>query len=60
LPVDRYGPNYIKVDVSRLKGDITVELRHQMSFDWKLGIALVLFSVPVAGGLVFRERRRTA
>ncbi|MCH7580211.1 MAG: hypothetical protein IIB22_08205 [Chloroflexi bacterium] len=58
LALERYGPNYIRVDVSELEGDVTIELRHKMSNDWKLGIALTLLSVPAAGGLVLWERRR--
>ncbi|MCI0856162.1 MAG: hypothetical protein J4N98_05700 [Chloroflexi bacterium] len=58
LSLERYGPNYIRVDVSKLEGNVTVELQHEMSNDWKLGIALTLLSVPAAGALMLWERRR--
>jgi hypothetical protein len=58
LPVRRYGPNYIEVDVSRLSGDVVIDLRHDMSWDWKLGIALTLLSLPVAGGLTLLAYRQ--
>ncbi len=58
LSLERYGPNYIRVDVSELEGNVVIELHHEMSNDWKFGIALTLLSVPAAGGLVFWERRR--
>ena len=59
LSLERYGPNYILVDVSDLDGNVTVELHHEMSNDWKLGIALTMLSIPAAGGLMQWERRRS-
>ena len=58
VSLERYGPNYIRVDVSELEGNVTIELHHEISNDWKLGIALTLLSVPAAGGLMLWERRR--
>lgn len=57
LRVERYGPNYIGVDLSPVEGDVVVRLTHGMSWDWKLGIALTLMSLPLAGGLMMFERR---
>jgi hypothetical protein len=58
LSVHRYGPNYIEVDLSQLHGYLVIELHHDMSWDWKLGIALSLLSLPVAAGLALVEARR--
>lgn len=58
LHVNRYGPNYIEVDVSQLSGNVVIELRHEMSWDWKAGIGLTVFSLPVAVGAMLVERRR--
>jgi hypothetical protein len=57
LRVHRYRPNYIEVDVSELSGDAVIELRHEMSWDWKAGIALSVLALPAAAGLAFGERR---
>jgi hypothetical protein len=58
LAVRRYGPNYIAVDLSGVSGDVVIELRHEMSWDWKAGIALTLLSLPVALAAMFLERKR--
>jgi hypothetical protein len=47
LRVDRYGPNFIGVDVSELSGNVVISLGHNTSADWKWGMALAAISLPV-------------
>jgi hypothetical protein len=57
LDVRRFGPNYLAVDVSELRGDVVVELHHDMPWHWKFGIALTVLSLPLAVGMMVLERR---
>jgi hypothetical protein len=57
LSVRRFGPNYLAVDVSELRGDVVVELHHDMPWHWKFGIALTVLSLPLAFGMMLFERR---
>lgn len=63
LPVHRYGPNFIGVDVSQLSGDMVIELEHGVSADWKAGILLTLMSLPVSLAVAtveWRSRRKVS
>jgi hypothetical protein len=57
VDVSRYGPNYIRVNTRDLRGDVVIELRHNVSTDWEAGIALTLLALPVAGGAAWLENR---
>lgn len=57
LRLERFGPNYIGVDLAGIDGATVVELRHGVARDWQAGGALTLFSLPLGFALAAAERR---
>ena len=57
VPIERNGPNYIGVDISRFRGDFTIHLIHRMHWTWKAGIALTILGYLIGLWAFFSARR---
>lgn len=57
VPIERNGPNYIGVDISRFRGDFTIHLIHRMHWTWKAGIALTILGYLIGLWALFSARR---
>jgi len=58
VPIERNGPNYIGVDISRFRGDLTVHLIHRMHLTWKMGIAITIFGYVIGLWAFFHTRQQ--
>lgn len=62
LPVERFGPNHIGVDLAGLHGEVTVRLAHSWPREAGVGLALSLAALPVGAAAAYatgRWQRRT-
>jgi len=57
VSIERNGPNYIGMDISRFRGDLTVHLIHRMHWTWKVGGALTVLGCIISLGVFFYTRR---
>ncbi len=58
VPIERNGPNYIGIDISRSTGDLIVNLIHRMHWTWKMGMALMILGYVIGLVAFFYTRHR--